>query len=153
MSEPIERDGRGRFSRYAKDPWERLSGKIEQGPECWEWRGARNWAGYGQSSLYGKVMQAHRAVYLLLVGPIPDGYQLDHLCRNRGCVNPDHLEPVTARINLLRSTGITAIQAAQTHCKRRHPLSGSNLRVRTGKRFCHQCAMDYQRERRRKVAS
>jgi hypothetical protein len=70
--------------------------------ECWEWQGRRNPSGYGEAGRYGKVWLAHRAVYEELVGPIPEGMTLDHLCANRGCVNPNHLEPVASYENTLR---------------------------------------------------
>lgn len=82
----------------------RLAAKIERGPEgaCWIWTGARQTTGYGNILYLGKVRLAHRLVYEILRGPIPDGLDLDHLCRVRWCVNPDHLEPVTRSVNLKR---------------------------------------------------
>jgi len=70
--------------------------------ECWEWQGSTNKNGYGITGLSGKNVLAHRAVYLEMVGPIPEGMQLDHLCANRICVNPNHLEPVTSHENQVR---------------------------------------------------
>lgn len=71
---------------------------------CWEWMGARGGKGYGTFWVgSGKFANAHRWAYSHFVGPIADGLQLDHLCRNRACVRPDHLEPVTASVNVLRS--------------------------------------------------
>lgn len=93
---------------------------------CWPWTGALHSSGYGV--LWGgrddarRWLRAHRVAYELLVGPIPDGMQLDHLCRNRRCVNPAHLEPVTLVENVMRGVGVGPTNAAKTHCPRRHPL-------------------------------
>lgn len=75
-----------------------LADRIDAEGDCWEWMGARNGTGYGNIESRG----AHRVIYEALVGPIPKGLDLDHLCRNPPCVNPDHLEPVTRSTNLLR---------------------------------------------------
>lgn len=75
-------------------------------------------------------------------GPIPEGLVIDHLCRNRGCVNPDHLEAVTQRENILRGEGLAAANARKTHCPKGHPYSGENLYVvpSSGRRQCRICA-------------
>jgi hypothetical protein len=84
-------------------PLERLLRHVDASGDCWEWTGYRSNLGYGVSSGKGiKSRQAHRALWLELVGPIVGNLDLDHLCRNRGCVNPDHLEPVTRRENMRR---------------------------------------------------
>lgn len=103
---------------------------------CWEWTGAKNAGGYGVC----RGQQAHRASYELLVGPIPAGLQLDHLCRNRACVNPDHLEPVTRKVNILRGEGVAAKNARKTHCLNGHELTGHNLIQHKGGRECRACA-------------
>jgi hypothetical protein len=72
---------------------ERFWAKVYRGDDCWEWLAAKSTAGYGRFKVAGGLVQAHRFAYEDIVGPIPDGLQLDHLCRNRACVNPDHLEP------------------------------------------------------------
>lgn len=82
---------------------------------------------------------AHRVAYEMLVGPIPEGKQLDHLCRQRTCWNPAHLEVVTGRENTLRGVGRTAVNAAKTHCSRGHELAGDNLYVHDGQRKCRAC--------------
>ena len=135
-------------------PTQRFWGKVDQnGPDwelgrCWEWIGAHSTAGYGQINVggrSGKVIYTHRFAYELLVGPIPDGYDLDHLCRNRGCCNPTHLEPVTHRENALRGTSPNAMNAAKTHCHAGHPFDESNTSYRqNGHRGCLAC----RRERR-----
>jgi len=105
--------------------WERVDKSA--GPDgCWEWDGRKNIGGYGMVHWKGKRPVVHRVAYELLVGPIPDGLTLDHLCRNPGCCNPAHLEPVTMRENILRGTQIAAQNAAKTHCKRGHPFDEAN---------------------------
>ncbi|MGW7630513.1 HNH endonuclease signature motif containing protein [Streptomyces griseoincarnatus] len=110
--------------------------------QCWIWTG-------GNNGKYGKLgrQYAHRAAYEAAKGAIPEGLQIDHLCRNTLCVNPDHLEAVTGRTNLLRSRGFVARQAAQTHCIHGHPLSGPNLYVdNRGRRHCRECRTRRSRE-------
>jgi hypothetical protein len=105
---------------------------------CWEWTGSDNGNGYGRPRVDGKNQLVHRYAYTVLVGPIPPGLQIDHLCRNRRCCNPDHLEPVTNLENSLRSD-----RATRTHCARGHPLSGDNLILKKpgerGRRRCRAC--------------
>jgi hypothetical protein len=123
---------------------ERFEAKFVRGApdECWEWQGARS-RGYGWFRVGDGAQPtgAHRIAYELYVGPIPDGLYIDHLCRNRGCVNPAHMEPVPNRVNILRGEGITAEQARQTHCKRDHEFTAENTyRIpSTGSRVCRTC--------------
>jgi hypothetical protein len=77
---------------------------------CWLWQGTMNWKGYGRISIGDREIGAHRVSYEIFVGPIPDGLEIDHLCKVRGCVNPDHLEPVTRRINQQRARGINSAE-------------------------------------------
>lgn len=111
---------------------------------CWLWTGSLSNDGYG----------AHRRVYLRLVGPIPDGLHLDHLCRNRACVNPDHLEPVTPAENIRRSVRPESMRRApRTECSEGHPLTGENLYVPPSKpttRICRTCYNAYVRTYRAK---
>lgn len=136
---------------------ERWRQKANMGtPEvCWVWSGAPNTSGYGMLRIDRKTSQlAHRVGYELLVGPIPEGLQLDHLCRNRLCVNPAHLEPVDSRTNTLRGETLAARQAAQTHCVHGHPFSGENLTVtRFGKRRCNTCNRERAREQRARIVA
>ena len=108
---------------------------------CHVWTAADNGAGYGVLKLNGRMVLAHRLAYELLVGPIPTGLQIDHLCRNRRCVNVEHLEPVTHRENALRGVGASARNALKTHCPLGHAYAGSNLYVQpgTGARECRTC--------------
>lgn len=120
----------------------RFWAKVEKTEACWLWTGARGRAGYGHfwSTAARQMTTAHRFAYELLVGPIPPGLQIDHLCRNRRCVRPDHLEPVTTRENTFRSPLTQAsINAAKTHCKHGHPFDGANLYYAQGYRACRVC--------------
>lgn len=128
---------------------------------CWVWGGSKS-KGYGSFYIRGhKNLRVHRIAYTLLKGPIPVGLTIDHLCRNRACCNPDHLEPVTNRENVLRGVGVTAVHARQTHCVNGHPFTPENTRPhwRGGRRghgrSCAQCERDSQKKRaaqRRHVA-
>lgn len=128
---------------------DRFHSKYEQGAddECWEWSGTMYSNGYGMFALSRngsskvKYALAHRYSYEVRVGEVPEGLVLDHLCRNRGCINPGHLEPVTTRENLVRGEGFVGVQSRRTHCLRKgHPLSGENLYVSPkGGRGCRKC--------------
>jgi len=119
----------------------RLAAKIDVTESgCWTWLGARQSAGYGLVHFNGVQTGAHRVAYEIARGKIPEGLVLDHLCRNPSCVNPDHLEPVTQRENLMRGDTIPAAHARKTHCPNGHPYSGDNLGVaKRGSRFCRIC--------------
>jgi HNH endonuclease len=109
---------------------------------CIEFTGKRQQDGYGQITVNGRSIVAHRVAYEFYVGPIPDGLVLDHLCRNPGCVNPAHLEPVTQRVNLLRGIGVNAINAAKTHCIHGHEFTPENTYAapsRPQRRDCRVC--------------
>lgn len=109
---------------------------------CWLWTRGKSGAGYGVVHYDGRMRSVHIVLYVSVFGPVPEGLELDHLCRNRNCVNPWHLEPVTHQENILRGNTIMARLARQTHCKRGHLLEGDNLYVgkkRWG-RNCIACA-------------
>lgn len=129
---------------------ERFEAKIvRRDSGCWEWN-----AGHFKTTGYAlftvrcddgkwRPTVAHRVGYELFVGSIPDGLPLDHLCRNRGCVNPDHLEPVSQRINMLRGQAPSAIAVRENRCGRGHEFTPENTftRIRNGtaKRECREC--------------
>jgi hypothetical protein len=118
---------------------------------CWNWTGALS-RGYGNLKWRGRTTKAHRVAFLLFRGEFTEGLTLDHLCRNRRCVNPAHLEEVTNRENILRSpTTPTAVNARKTHCVRGHLLSAENLMVnKNGGRRCRSCHRDSQRRSERR---
>lgn len=136
---------------------ERLWSLFVVNPEtgCWLWTNRLNACGYGTVSAQRKHMLAHRAMYELLVGPIPEGLELDHLCRVRHCVNPAHLEPVDHLTNVRRGQG----NGRKTHCPRGHLYSPENTRIdRRGCRLCKECQRihgraSYRRRRGRSDAS
>ncbi len=133
------------------DPVKRFWGKVTKTSGCWLYTGTISSNGYGYFRLTnekGKFqILAHRFAYELLKGEIPEGLTIDHLCRNRACVNPDHLEPVTMKENILRGIGISAVNARKIECKGGHSLSGSNLYTKpNGARVCKICRRDRDKE-------
>jgi hypothetical protein len=128
--------------------WSKVN--VRTAKECWEWRAAKI-VGYGTFSFKRKPYKAHRLAFELLKGPIAKGLVLDHLCKNPGCVNPAHLQPVTQRENTLRGTGTSARFAKQTHCKNGHALSGDNMRIPKYryKRECIICRREKDKLRKR----
>lgn len=113
---------------------------LESSSGCWEWTGPLSTAGYGQLFIEGKNRPAHRISYEAHVGPIEDGLHIDHLCRNRKCVNPSHLEPVTPLENIMRGEGIMAQNARKTHCDRGHEFdAGNTYLMPDGNRMCRTC--------------
>lgn len=119
---------------------------------CWEYQGALT-HGYGiiSDSTTGRSMMAHRAVWEKLRSPIPPGLQIDHLCRNKPCVNPDHLEPVTPSENTRR--GLAPVlgslhNSGKSHCPQGHPYDDENTYRYNGGRSCRTCGRDYMKRRR-----
>ena len=120
---------------------DRLHGKIKiTKAGCWEWQRYRDKDGYGTFRLGDKTILAHRASYILHIGPIPDGYCLDHRCRNRACVNPLHVDPITRAENTLKGLACSAINARKVRCIHGHAFDDQNTYRYKGKhRHCRQC--------------
>lgn len=138
----------------ARDPlageWrERLAEDSCLVGRCWRWACRINKTGYGIVGYGRKYEQlAHRLSYRLFIGEIPEGYTIDHLCRNRDCVNPEHLEAVTLRENILRGDGMAARRARQTHCRHGHEYTPENTYVYSnGRRECRACRTIRRRHR------
>lgn len=117
---------------------------------CWVWTAGKFTNGYGSFSIAGGTVLTRRLAYSTLIGDIPEGLQLDHLCRVRHCLNPEHLEPVTCRENLMRGDTLAADHAARTHCPNGHPLAEGNLVPAVARRHgrgCQTCARERSAER------
>lgn len=138
---------RGQWNQYPPP-----ANLIDFSGDCWEWLGYKDSLGYGRFMAEKRDHLAHRVVYEALVGPIPEGLVIDHLCRNPSCVNPDHLEPVTQSVNVRRGVNVPPVSpyTDATHCVNGHEFTPENTRYRArqgGGRQCRAC----DRERRRKV--
>lgn len=166
MSETAKITPRSSTGRALLDPvasanfWRRVTKTGDNG--CWLWTGERKPDGYGRCRFYHNSPDheryyVHRYAYLQLVGPIPEGLVIDHLCRVHNCVNPAHMEPVTNAENIKRglweSAGGAAINRTKTQCPRGHPYSGSNLIIeRAGSRRCRTCERARPPRRRKPAA-
>jgi hypothetical protein len=120
---------------------------------CWLWQRGRDSNGYGHIRVPGVgARRVHRVVYEHLVGPIPTGLHIDHLCRVTTCCRPDHLEPVTQRVNTLRGATVNADHAQRTHCPRGHELAGENLAMADARLGWRKCATCQRKAAARKAA-
>jgi hypothetical protein len=134
-------------ARRIRDRW--IAEDRGYSTPCWIWLLARNKKGYGVARVGTRMISAHRAVFEELQGEVPSGLQLDHLCRTHECVNPEHLEPVTARENILRGVGLSAVNARKNHCIKGHEFTVENTYIDTlGKRNCRRCRIERKRRYR-----
>lgn len=142
VKRPTEKTPKNRFYSYVSLP-------NEDG--CMLWTGPTV-GGYGIFSIGYKRTYAHRMAYQLLVGPIPEGLQLDHVkawgCRSTLCVSPNHLEPVTPAENNRRSNSVGAINRKKTHCPEGHPYDEANTRIYKGGRYCRACRREHAKKYR-----
>lgn len=134
----------------------RFWSKVDKTGCCWSWTAALRGDGYPTFWSNGRQVGAHRLSYEMEHGPIPSGMQIDHRCSNRACVNPDHLEPVTADENLRRRvlpTGSGTFQGGKTHCPQGHPYDEANTITRRydGARVCRTCRREYRRSYRARM--
>lgn len=116
---------------------DRLLDKVYLNGDCWECKRPHPVSGYGNVSYRGAVTRLHRAIWMELVGECPEGLEPDHLCRNKACANPDHLDWVTHAENVRRGK-------VRTFCKRGHSLSDAYV-SKSGKRRCRPCTLRYER--------
>jgi hypothetical protein len=145
---------------------ERFWLKVDRSGDCWLWTAHEKGGGYGGFYFEGREWLAHKWSYEHLVGAVPEGLELDHLCHtwagtecaggktciHRRCVNPDHLEPVTRLENILRGRSLNALNAAKTHCLRNHAYTPENTgRHSRGTRFCRICKRTAENKRRRRI--
>lgn len=145
-----------RGPRGTNDPEKRFWARLDkQANGCWLWTHTLDEDGYGVLCVKKKPRRAHRFGYELLIGPIPEGMTIDHLCRVRSCVNPAHMEPVTNGENVLRGMSFSAVNKRKTHCIRGHAFDEANTYYHPrGQRVCRKCAnVSYRNYRERRKAS
>lgn len=136
---------------------DRFWDKVEKTDGCWVWTASKNGDGYGQFRIGSRMCKAHRVAYELEIGQIPDNKEIDHTCRNRACVRPDHLDPVDHAENVRRGN-LRSVSSSKTHCPHGHPYDEANTYnyVRDGvavSRQCRTCMRDHSRKKRAKAAA
>jgi hypothetical protein len=141
--------------------YERYWSKVRVTEDCWEWTAGKSDTGYGVFAITRPdkghtSVGAHQFSYWVCVGEVPGGWEIDHLCRNRGCVRPEHLEAVPHRVNMERSSSPIMGNRFKTHCPQGHPYSGDNLMVKHNSRYCRICERrrwrDWDRRRREETS-
>lgn len=134
------------------DPQLRFWCKVAQEGSCLVWMAGKDRKGYGKFSLDGKLCMAHRVAWEWVKGPIPEGHQLDHLCKNRACVKWEHLEAVLPVENNRRSDSVSARNIGKTHCPKGHEFTEANtvIQMRRGRpmRKCRTCTQEFDRKRK-----
>jgi hypothetical protein len=115
---------------------------------CWQWLGAKIGRGYGVMASKSGSRLVHRLSYEHFIGPIPDALTIDHLCRNKACVNPMHLEAVTNKVNNLRGTSASAQNTRKTHCSMGHEYTYENTYIHHSMRHCKTCHRLRERQRK-----
>lgn len=136
-------------------PLDRIMASVLRGigDDHWMWLGAKNADGYGVLSYCYRTHLVHRLTYSWLVSPIPDGLQIDHLCRVRDCVNPAHMEPVTLQVNNARGESVSSQHARKIMCINGHPYDEANTYQRpSGGRSCRACGCETARRVRQRRA-
>ena len=124
-----------------------LSDRIDATGDCWEWTGAIQGDGYGSLTFDSQPWLAHRFIWTAMIGPIPDGLTIDHLCQNRICVNPDHLETVRFQENVWRGSNPRYRTVKHKRCQNGHRYIGANIDRRGKTNRCYQCKLEYDRGR------
>lgn len=144
---------KGRKGFQSRPIMDRLKEKFEVTENgCWNWIASKHpRGGYGMIYYEGRCQRAHRVAYQVMVGPVPEGLELDHLCHNPSCINPAHLEPVTHQENMMRGHLSNRLK---THCKFGHPFDEQNtIPINNGRRMCRTCNNERKRQQRAKASA